>query len=46
MARDQARRPVTDGELEATREALDEQREEIREYLEAQGVDLDADGDE
>lgn len=37
MARDT---PVTDDELEAAREAIREQREEIRADLEAAGVDV------
>lgn len=50
MARDH---PVTDDELEAVREGIFEQREEIRRDLEARGVDVsewstladDVDGD-
>lgn len=41
MARDQARRPVSDEDLDDVREAIREQREEIRAYLEAEGVALD-----
>lgn len=41
MARDQTRRPVTDAELEDAREAIEEQREEIHDYLESEGVDTD-----
>lgn len=38
MARDQE--PVTDAEIEAVRESMREQRDEIREYLEDEGVDV------
>lgn len=39
MARDQ---PITEDEIEALREDIDEQREEIREYLASEGVDVDS----
>lgn len=38
MARDQSR-PVTDDDLESARESIREQREDIREYLDGEGVD-------
>ncbi|WP_254544585.1 hypothetical protein [Halomarina pelagica] len=38
MARDQE--PVTDAEIEAIRDAMREQREEIRDYLKGEDVDV------
>jgi hypothetical protein len=35
---------VTDDELETVRKEMREQREDIEEYLEEQGVDVDTDG--
>lgn len=51
MAQDQSGRLVTDDELEDAREAIREQHEQIRQDLEAEGVDVsgwtarDTDGD-
>ena len=39
MARDQSQ-PVTDDDLEAARESIRNQRGEIREYLDGEGVDV------
>lgn len=39
MARDQSH-PITDDNLESARESIREQRAEIREYLEDEGVDV------
>jgi len=41
MAGNQTRLPVSDAELEEAREAIEEQREEIHDFLESEGVDLD-----
>ena len=41
MAGDQTRRPVSEDELDEAREAIREQREEIREFLAGEGVDVD-----
>lgn len=41
MARDTPE-PLTDAEIEELREAMDEQREDIRDALEAEGVDVSA----
>jgi len=41
MAENQTRRPVSDAELEEAREAIEEQREEIHDFLESEGVDPD-----
>ena len=38
MARDQE--PLTDAELEVAQEAIREQRTDIREYLEEEGIDM------
>lgn len=43
MARDQARRPMSEDELEEVSEAILDQREEIHAYLADQGVDVDED---
>lgn len=40
MARDRMRRPVTDANLEELREAMREQRSDIREELAERGVDV------
>ncbi|WP_254547228.1 hypothetical protein [Halomarina pelagica] len=40
MARDHE--PVTDAEIEAVRDAMREQRDEIRDYLKGEGVDVRA----
>ena len=37
MARNQ---PMTDAEIEALRDEIREQREDIRDYLESEGVDV------
>ena len=43
MARDQ---PMTDAEIEALRDEMREQREDVRDYLESEGVDVsDWDGE-
>jgi len=39
MARDQPR-PLTDSEIEDLRKEMEEQREDIREFLENNGVDV------
>jgi hypothetical protein len=39
MARDQSQ-PVTDDDLESARASIREQRGEIREYLDGEGVDV------
>lgn len=46
MARDQSQRPMTDAEIEDAREAILEQREDIREFLADEGVDVSGWGDE
>lgn len=33
-------RPLTDAEIESLREELDEQRDDIQEFLEGEGVDV------
>ena len=43
MARDQ---PMTDAEIEALRGEMREQREDIREYLDGEGVDVSGWDDE
>lgn len=40
MARDQSRRPMTDVEIEKLREEMKGQREDVREALQEQGVDV------
>ena len=45
MTRDHSQEPITDLEIEAVRDALFAQREEIREYLANQDVDASSDHD-
>lgn len=45
MARDQSQ-PVTDEDLEVARESIRDQRGEIREYLESEGVDVSGWGED
>ena len=45
MARDQSQRPLTDAEIEALREEMREQREDVREYLANEGVETSAPDD-
>ena len=40
MVRDQSEEPMTDADLAAARAAIREQRSDIREYLEGEGVDV------
>jgi hypothetical protein len=42
MARDQAREPMTDEEIEELQTEMREQREEIRDYLAGEGVDVNS----
>ena len=43
MAEDQARRPMSEEEVEEVSEAIRDQRAEIHAYLAKQGVDVDED---
>lgn len=40
MARNRPERPLTDAEIDRLREEMEDQRDEIRAYLEEQGVDV------
>lgn len=40
MARNESQQPMTDAEIEALREEMREQRGDIREFLESNGVDV------
>lgn len=40
MARDRAREPMTDEEIEELQAEMREQREEVRDYLAGEGVDV------